>query len=130
MKQPQSHKPPCEEHIMRKSIQTFAAAAALSALMALSPVFAQGKGAFDARKFFDELSARSVSMPTGFDSDKFFAELSAKSVSSGKKFDARAFFDELQSRGVKMPVGFDPNKFFMDMAETAGAMPPMVEMKP
>jgi hypothetical protein len=114
---------------MRKTIQAFAAVATIGALMALTPAFAQGKAAFDGKKFFDELSARSVSMPQGFDSEKFFAELSAKSVNSGRKIDARAFFDELQSRGVKVPVGFDPNKFFSDISSTGAAMPPMVETK-
>lgn len=114
---------------MRKTIQTLAAIATIGALMAVTPAFAQGKMAFDSKAFFNELSARNVSMPQGFDSDKFFVELSTKSVSSGKKIDANAFFDELQSRGVKVPAGFEPNKFFADVSATGGAMPPMVETK-
>jgi secreted PhoX family phosphatase len=120
--------PRSRKYNMRKAFLTVASAVALGALTALSPALAQ-KAEFDSKKFFDELSARSVSMPKGFDGKKFFDDLSATSVSSGKKFDAATFFEELKSRGVKVPASFDGAKFFADIASTGSAMPPMVEIK-
>lgn len=84
-------------------------------------------GAFDGKKFFEELSSRGVNTK-GLDANKFFEELAAKSVSSKAPIDPRTFFEELASRGVNTK-GFEPNKFFEELSARGVKMPDMMVVK-
>ena len=87
------------------------------------------QGGFDSKKFFDELSARGVSVESSFDSKAFFDQLSSRGVSETKPLDAKAFFEELSSRGVSVPSHFDSKKFFDEIQAKGVAAPSMVAPK-
>ena len=59
-------------------------------------------GAFDGKKFFEEISSRGVNSKAPIDARKFFEELSSRGVNT-QGIDPNKFFEELSSRGVKMP---------------------------
>jgi len=112
---------------MQKAIIRFVTAGAIC-LSSIGLAYAQGgTGAFDGRKFFEELSARGVKT-TALDPDKFFAELSARAVKSNAPIDPKMFFEELAARGVNTQ-GFDPNKFFEELSARGVKMPEMMAAK-
>lgn len=112
---------------MQKSIIRFVTAGALCLLTAGMAHAQSSAGAFDGRKFFEELSARGVNT-TSLDPDKFFAELSARAVKSNAPIDPKKFFEELAARGVNTQ-GFDPNKFFEELSARGVKMPEMMMVK-
>lgn len=112
---------------MRKSLSRLALAGAIC-LMASGLAQAQtAAGAFDGKKFFEELSSRGVNTK-GLDAGKFFEELASKAVSSKALIDPQKFFEELASRGVNTQ-GFDANKFFQELSSRGVKMPDMMVVK-
>lgn len=103
---------------------------AFAAICLLAAGLAQAQpapGAFDGKKFFEEISAKGVNTK-GLDANKFFEELAAKGVSSKAPIDPKGFFEELSSRGVNTQ-GVDANKFFEELSARGVKMPDMMIVK-
>lgn len=112
---------------MQKSAIRLALAGAICLVAAGLAQAQSAAGAFDGKKFFEEISSRGVNTK-GLDANKFFEELASRGVSSRAPIDAKKFFDELSSRGVNTQ-GIDPNKFFEELSSRGVKMPDMMVVK-
>ena len=112
---------------MHKSAIRLALAGAICLVAAGLAQAQSAAGAFDGKKFFEEISSSGVNTK-GLDANKFFEELASRGVSSRAPIDAKKFFDELSSRGVNTQ-GIDPNKFFEELSSRGVKMPDMMVVK-
>ncbi len=120
-----------KEMVMRKLLAKLAIATAIGVLAPLQLASAQqSQPAFDAKKFFEDLTKSGAASPANFDPKKFFEDLETRRAATKEPpFDAKRFFEELAKQGVKMPANFDAKKFFEDLAATGAKIPPMVDVK-